>query len=111
MFEDLFDKISLIWSPLWPETDGIVTEVLAEHLGRDRDRARLAVAYEFWVGSDGPYTGECFWTPVFFEIKRVGAARKKVHRRDKVRVRYRATNPSVNTLAGGVVGLLKKRVS
>ena len=108
MFEDLYDAISRLWSWTWPCADGRVTEVLGEHIGRDQDRARLAVAYEFWVGRDGPYTGECFWTPLFSEIKRVAAARRKVHRRQKVRVRYRPDDPSVNTLDGGVAALLRR---
>jgi hypothetical protein len=108
MFEELFDKISLIWSPFWPVADGTVTEVISERVGRDRDRARLAVAYEFSVGDDGPYTGECFWTPATCELKRVAAARRKVRAGQKVTVRYRRDDPSVNTLDGGVRALLEK---
>jgi hypothetical protein len=108
MFEDLYDRISMLWSPLWPVADGVVTEVISERLGRERERARLAVAYEFSVGSDGPYTGECFWTPAFFPLRRVSSARRKLHKRVRVRVRYRPDDPSVNTLDGGVASLLKK---
>lgn len=64
MFGDLYDYIPRLWSWTWPVADGAVTAVLGEHFGRNGDRARLAVAYEFWAASDGPYTGECFWTPV-----------------------------------------------
>lgn len=111
MFEDLYDAISRLWSWSWPFADGRVTEVLCERIGQNKDRARLSVTYEFWVGSDGPYTGECFWTPVFFEIKRVAAARKRVRRKQKVQVRYRLDDPSVNTLAGGVAALLRRNSS
>jgi len=111
VFEDLYDSISFLWSRRWPVAEGIVTEVLGEHRGRNDDRARLAVSYEFWVGSDGPYTGESFWTPAYCEIRRVAAARKEVHRRQKVQVRYRPDDPSINTLDGGVVRLLKAQSS
>ncbi len=107
MFEDLYDRISIFWSRRWPVADGIVTEVISERLGRDRDRARLAVAYEFSVGGDGPYTGECFWTPAFFPLRRVSYARKRLRKSKRVRVRYRPDDPSVNTLDGGLVRLLK----
>jgi len=45
------------------------------------DTVRLAVAYKFSIGNDGPYTGESFWQPTFFSKKRVLAARHtiKVH--------------------------------
>jgi hypothetical protein len=109
MFEDLYDSISRMWSWSWPSADGKVTEVLGEHITfrNGEKRARLAIAYEFSVGADGPYTGECFWTPVFFSIRRVAKARRKVRARKRVRVRYRSDDPSVNTLDGGVARLLK----
>ena len=108
MFEDLLDAVSRLWSWSWPCADGRVTEVLGERIGRNQERARLAVAYEFWVGRDGPYTGESFWTPAFLEIKRVASARQKVHRNQKVRVRYRPDDPGVNAIDGGVAGLLTR---
>lgn len=111
MFDDLYDLVSRLWCWSWPCADGKVTEVLGECFGRNRDHARLSVTYEFWVSDDGPYTGECFWTPVFFEIRRVAAARKKVHRNQKVRVRYRPDDPGVNALDGGVAGLLRRNPS
>jgi hypothetical protein len=108
MFEDLYDRFSVLGSRLWPVADGIVTEVISERLGSDRNRARLAVAYEFSVGTDGPYTGECFWTPAFFPLRRVSSARKKLRKSAPVRIRYRPDDPSVNTLDGGVAALLKR---
>jgi hypothetical protein len=109
IFEDLYDSISHLWSWCWPCTDGKVTEVLGEHISfrNGEKRARLAIAHEFSVGADGPYTGECFWTPVFFSIRRVAKARRKVHARQRVRVRYRPGDPSVNTPDGGVARLVK----
>jgi hypothetical protein len=108
MFEDLYNTISRLWCWTWPCAEGKVTEVLGEHISfrATEKRARLSVTYEFSVGNDGPYTGECFWTPIFFSISRVASARRKVHRRQRVRVRYRADDPSVNTLDGGVARLL-----
>lgn len=107
MFEDLYDEISLLWSRFWPVADGIVTEVISERLGRDQQRIRLAVAYEFSVGEDGPYTGESFWTPAVCQLRRVADARKRIRKGQKMRIRYRPSDPSVNTLDGGVPRLLK----
>lgn len=109
MFEDLYDGISRLWSGSWPRTSGTVTEVLGEHIEfrSGEKRARLAVAYEFTIGNDGPYTGECFWTPIFFSTRRVARARRLIHKHQEVRIRYRRDNPSVNTLDGGVSRLLR----
>jgi hypothetical protein len=110
MFEDLYDSISRLGSWRWPVADGVITEVLGEHIEfrSGEKRARLSVTYEFTVGGDGPYTGEGFWTPLFSSIRRVAAARRKVHGHQRVRVRYRPDDPSVNVLDGGVARLLKK---
>jgi hypothetical protein len=107
MFEDLYDSISVLWSRRWPIADGKITEVISERLGRSRDRARLAVAYEFSIGNDGPYTRESFWTPAFFPLRRVSSARKRLRKGARVTVRYRPDDPGVNKLDGGVVKLLK----
>jgi hypothetical protein len=107
MFQDLYDEVSLLWSRLWPVADGMVTEVVSERLGRDQERIRLAVAYEFSIGDDGPYTGESFWTPAFCQLRRVADARKRIRKRQRIQVRYRSSDPSVNTLNGGVRRLLK----
>jgi len=100
---------ALLWSWRWPVTEGEVTAADIERVRHYRggDTARLAVAYEFSVGDDGPYTGECFWDPAFCSVKRVAAARWKVRIRHRLRVRYRHDDPSVNTLDGGVRRLLK----
>jgi hypothetical protein len=111
MFEDLYDLISRLWSFRWPCAYGVVTEVFGEHAEHrnGNQSARLAVAYEFSIGDDGPYTGECFWTPAFGSIPRVAKARRKVHNRQRVQVRYRRDDPSVNTLDGAVARLLKRK--
>ncbi|HTS38127.1 MAG TPA: hypothetical protein VMH04_20800 [Candidatus Solibacter sp.] len=109
MFEELYDLVSRLGSWRWPVVDGRVTEVLGERIEfrNGEKRARLAVAYEFSVGDNGPYTGECFWTPLFMSVARVAQARKLVHKHQAVRVRYRPDDPCVNSLAGGVAGLLR----
>jgi hypothetical protein len=38
----------------------------------------------------------------------MSSARKKLHKRSPVRVRYRRDDPSVNTLDGGVARLLRR---
>jgi hypothetical protein len=108
MFGDLYDALSLLWSWRWPVANGHVTAVDVERIRvNNRHEARLAVAYEFLVGDDGPYTGESFWKPAFFSVKRVAAARRKVRIRNRVTVRYRPDDPSVNTLDHGVKALVK----
>lgn len=100
MFDDLYDALSTLWSWSWPTANGEATVVEVERLrrGRNGDTLRLCVAYEFSVGNDGPYTGESFWAPIFFGNRRVVAARHKIHVRQRVLVRYRADDPSVNRL-------------
>ena len=104
MFGDLFDAVSMLWSWSWPTANGEATVVEVERvrLGRNVDTLRLCVAYKFTVGNDGPYTGESFWAPIFFGKRRVIAARQKVHSRQRVLVRYRTDNPSVNRLDSSV---------
>ena len=100
MFEDLYDSISFLWSWRWPSTEGQVTGADIERIKRSRgaEKIRLAIAYKFSVGDDGPYTGESFWEPFFFPRKRVAAARHTFHLRRSVIVHYRADDPSVNRL-------------
>jgi hypothetical protein len=107
MFEDLLDKLSLLGSRQWPVADGVITEVIIERLGREQQSLRLAVAYKFSVGEDGPYTGECFWAPQVCQVRQVKSAGRKIRTRLRVRVRYRRDDPSVNTLDGGVAGILR----
>ncbi len=98
VFEDLYDAISLLWSSQWPSVEGEVTSVDVERLERRRGESlRLAVAYKFSIGDDGPYTGESFWEPSY-RLERVAAARDKFHEGQTVLIRYRRDDPSVNTL-------------
>lgn len=100
MFDDLYDSLSLLWSWRWPEAVGEITAVDVERIRhyRSRDTLRLAIAYKFSLGDDGPYTGEDFWEPSFFVNRRVSAARHKIHIRQQVCVHYRPDDPSVNKL-------------
>jgi len=101
VFDDLYDAVSSLWSWRWPETVGEVTAVDVERI-KDSDGGetlRLAVAYKFSIGDDGPYTGESFWQPTFFsKKKRVLAARRHVRVHHQVVVRYRSDDPSVSKL-------------
>ena len=79
MFDDLYDAVSVLWSWRWPVADGEITAVDIERT-RDSDgrqSIRLAVAYKFSIGDDGPYTGESFWTPAFAPKTRVARARRR----------------------------------
>jgi len=100
VFSELYDEISLLWSWRWPEIPGEVTAVDVERVenSRQRESFRLAVAYKFSSGNDGPYTGESFWQPAFFSKKRVLAARRNIRVHQQVIVRYRPDDPSVNKL-------------
>ena len=106
MFDEIYDIVSLVWSWRWPVANGSITAIDVER-DRPRKKAKLATAYEFWVGEDGPYTGESFWRPVFCEERKATDGRKLLHLRQPVRVRYRPDDPSVNTLDGGIRRLLK----
>jgi len=101
MFDDLYDAISMMWSWRWPTSEGEVTAVDLErirHANSRNDTLRLAIAYKFSLGDDGPYTGESFWRPSFCVKRRVFAARHKIRLHQHVTVRYRPDDPSVSTL-------------
>ena len=100
MFEDLYDVLSALSSWKWPAVSGEVTAVDVERFAHSRepDTFRLSVTFKFSVGDDGPYTGESFWAPVFFQNKRVPAAKDKIRVGQTVLVRYRPDDPSVNKL-------------
>jgi Protein of unknown function (DUF3592) len=103
MFGDLYDAVSLLFSQRWPAVQGEVTAVDLERIEhrRRRDTLRLAIAYKFSIGDDGPYTGVSFWTPGRSGKKRLEAAQQKIHSGQQVVVRYRAGDPSVNVLDRG----------
>jgi hypothetical protein len=100
VFDDLYDAISLLWSWRWPEIPGEVTAVDVDRV-QDSDGIetfRLAVAYKFSIGNDGSYTGESFWQPTVSSKKRIFSARDRIGVNQKVNVRYRPDDPSVNKL-------------
>ena len=99
MLNDLFDAFSYLWSWRWPVADGQVTAVDIERIGEGRNKIfRLAVAYEFSLGEDGPYTGESFWQPAFLAKTRVQNTARRFHLRQQVAIRYRPDDPSINRL-------------
>lgn len=100
MFEALYDAISFLWSNRWPTVEGEITAVEVDRIaGRRNDHFRLAVAYKFFLGEDGPYTGVSFWDPPRSRDEgRATAAKNKFHVGQRMLVRYRSDDPSVNTL-------------
>ncbi len=99
MFEELYDALSFLWSmdlAAGERRNHVDVERANPH--QRSEKLRLAIAYKFWVGDDGPYTGESFWAPNFFVNKRVIAARRKLRVRAIVSVRYRTDDPSINRL-------------
>jgi hypothetical protein len=104
MFEDVYDGLSFCWSWHWPRCGGEITAVDVERKPDTNGNValRLAVAYKFSSGDDGPYTGESFWQPAFCVNKGVIAARRKMRIPQKVIVCYRPDDPSVNRLDRGV---------
>ena len=100
MFDDLYDAVSFLWSWRWPETLGEVTAVDVERVkdSESMESFRLAVAYKFSIGTDGPYTGESFWQPIFSSQSRALASRHNIRVHQQVAVRYRSDDPAVNKL-------------
>ena|SRR6516164_7132806 len=98
MFEDLRDSVSMLWSWRWRRARGSVTEAIVERIDRGRNLVtyRLAVAYKFSVGDDGPYTGEGLWNPAFCAKRRALQARRNVRSGHWITVRFRPDDPSVN---------------
>jgi len=101
MFDELRNALSYLWSWRQPEATGEVTSVTVDTVpDLDGEYLRLAVAFKFFVGEDGPYTGQSFWTPVSRD--RALAARERFHVHDEIAVRYRPNDPSENKIAPSV---------
>ena len=90
----------MAWSWRWPTSQGKITAVDVERIAHSRggETVRLAIAYKFSLGDDGPYTGESFWRPVLCSKKRIIAARRTIRVGRPIIVRYRSDDPSVNKL-------------
>jgi hypothetical protein len=84
MFGDLYDSISLLFSQRWPKAEATITAVNRGINGE------LMVIYEFSVDGDGPYTGESASSDDTVFINTLIGQR--------VMVRYRKGDPSVNKL-------------
>ena len=97
MFEDLFDSISKLFSWRWPTAEGVIIAIRTKLAGRGK--LRLAISYEFSVGTDGPYTGEDYCGTRFFPAATIAANKMLVGK--AVTVRYRPNDPSINTLDPG----------
>jgi Protein of unknown function (DUF3592) len=93
MFGELYDGISLLFSRRWPKVEGRITAVNL----RSHPEFRLVVLYQFSIGSDGPYTGESSWASQPGDIDSTDLSRR-LRVGQFVTVRYRADDPSVNTL-------------
>src|SRR5437879_13887542 len=103
IFQAIYDALSFLGSFRWPIAQGEITAIDIERIehSRGRDLFRLAVAYKFCVGVDGPYSGEAFWQPnftLFNERARIKAARHKLHIGQPIQIRYRPDDPTVNVL-------------
>lgn len=104
MSSDLYDAVSFLGSWRWPLASGEVTAAEIETItdSRGNVQRRLAIAYKFSIGADGPYTGESFWSPAFFSSRSLVSARRGVRNGKQVLIRYRTDDPSVNRLDGSV---------
>lgn len=103
MFEDLYDAFTRLFSFSWPTANGEVFDVEIESLpdGEGGEKLRLCVIYNFYVGDDGPYTGESFWhIPGMGRgaMKRLETAKQAMELKHTVPVRYRRDDPSQNRL-------------
>ena len=103
MFEDLIDAARMLFSGSWPTAQAAITQVEIErihHPDRREDEVRLSVCYRFYVGDDGPYTGESFWKPNFTcgLAKRMRDAKRRMNAKRTALVRYRQDDPSQNRL-------------
>jgi hypothetical protein len=94
VFEDLRDAAVLLFSRNWPIAEGSITRVYVDPYERG---FYLRVAYEFSIGTDGPYTGESS-CPTWFGGTDVMDINESFKIGSVVPIRYKATNPSVNKI-------------
>jgi hypothetical protein len=100
MFGDLYDYLSLKLSWGWPRAEGVITAVDFRPTPLNIEgtaQLQLAVMYEFWLGNDGPYTGESTWPTLLPEGNTISVD-KKLRVGQAVAIRYRRDDPSVNKL-------------
>lgn len=91
MFKELYENVSLIFSPRWPTAEGVITGVYVN----PSQRGRIEVAHEFSIGPDGPYTGRS--SPPFW-FGGTGVVNASTMAGQAVTVRYKPNDPSVNML-------------
>ena len=90
---------------LWPKVRSTAVDIEETR----NHEYRLSVTYKFSIGLNGPYTGEGFWKPAltYHALQRVRCAQASLRIGQRVEVRYRHDDPSVNRLNGGVRRLLE----
>ena len=93
MFDVLRERLSLTLSRYWPTAEGKITRIYL-----DPTQGDFQVTYEFSLENDGPYTGQCY-PPFWFGGTAVVNTESLVG--NTVLVRYRRSDPSVNTLDRG----------
>ena len=101
MFEDLYDACTRLFSFTWPTANAEITDMEMENLGdHNEPRFRMCVCYRFYVGDDGPYSGEDFWKPMwtYKQLQRLKRAKQNLLLKHTVPVRYRRDDPSLNRL-------------
>src|SRR5215470_2500864 len=98
MFREIYDAVSVLWVWRWSVVNGQITSVDVEQT--KNHEYRLSVTYKFSIGDDGPYTGEGFWTPAlsYHGLEKVKRAQAALQIGQRVEVRYRPDDPSVNRL-------------
>ena len=94
MLENLRDSVSLLFTRNWPTTDGQITGVSVYPYERG---IQFAITYTFSLSDDGPYTGESR-SPVWYPGEKVVQINDKFQAGQKVIVRYRPDDPSINKL-------------
>ena len=69
VFEEPYESLAKLFTWRWPEV-GEISALDVERVRRrgGRGTLRLAVAYRFSIGVDGPYTGASFWKPWYWQI-------------------------------------------
>ena len=97
MFGELYENLSLLFYWRWPTVEGVIT---AADLIYGRYPA-IVIVYEFSVGEDGPYTGQSR-SPFWFGSTNVNGINKQLAAGERVLVRYRPNQPSVNKLDSSV---------
>lgn len=93
MFDDLRDRVSLLFAHDWPAADGQLTSVSVYPYERG---IQFVITYTFSL-ADGPYTGESR-SPIWYPGEKIVEINDKFRVGQQVTVRYRSDDPTVNKL-------------